>query len=30
LEVPYSQLLAYQNLKLFPTRWPHAGVPVRL
>jgi hypothetical protein len=30
LEVPYSQLLAYQNLKLFANRWPHRGVPVRL
>jgi hypothetical protein len=30
LEVPYRQLLAYQNLKLSPNQWPHTGVPIRL
>ena len=30
LEVPYSELLAYQNMKTFPDQWPHKGVPIRL
>lgn len=30
LRVPYTQLLAYKNMKKYPTKWPHRGVPIRL
>jgi hypothetical protein len=30
LGVPYTELLAYWNMKKFPNKWPHTGVPIRL
>ncbi len=30
LGVPYKELLAYENLKKYPEKWPHRGVLIRL
>jgi len=30
LGVPYKELAAYDNMKKYPDKWPHRGVPIRL